>query len=98
MYKSILSIGFWPRVSGSVVLDNIITVASVGDYPGFAKFIRCSAPGGVLVTGVDNKNYFISNLVENELFPFLFNKVLSSGNDWEGNARSTTADGLQWFS
>jgi|DEB0MinimDraft_10_1074344.scaffolds.fasta_scaffold25515_2 hypothetical protein len=33
MHKSILTVGFWPRASGTVTLDKIITVASVGDYP-----------------------------------------------------------------
>ena len=82
-------IGLWCRSSGEVTLDAY--------FPKEVKFIRALKAGDVLIEGIDGQPYFIPSIGAGEWLPFQCVRVLSSGTDWEGVARKTTAQNIWWF-
>ena len=81
--------GLFPSSSGQI---------TVGSEMGFvAKFIMTNTAGGILVVGKDDRNYWLPSVPENELFPFLYKKVLATGTDWQGYSRVTVTANLTFF-
>lgn len=81
--------GLYPAIIGEATLDQPI---------GFlAKFIMNSAAGGILVRGKNGQNQWIPYVAANALFPFVFDMVLTSGDDWQGNARTTTSGTISFL-
>lgn len=101
--RSILTEGFWPRVTGELTFGEPVANAITGtdtitgvpgtiiqDYNRFAKFIRCTTSGSILLVGSDGRNHWVPDVPAGELFPFWFTMALASGNDFQGNARTST--------
>lgn len=89
-FKRPTDIGLWLRQSGSVTIDT--------RFPKPAKMIRAVVGGDMLVEGLDGQLNFLEGIAAGEWLFFECLAVLSSGVDWEGNARTTTATNIWWYS
>lgn len=82
--------GLYPAIAGDVTLDEPIGY--------LAKYIMNTASGGILVRGKNGRNQWIPYVAANQLFPFQFDMVLTSGDDWQGTARTTTSGTISFLS
>lgn len=62
-----------------------------------AKFVKSDTSGGILVVNKDGIHCWLSGVAANQLTPFMFSQILSSGTDWEGNSRTTVSANFQWY-
>ena len=87
--NSMSLIGIWVRAMGTVTLDE--------RFPQTVNWLRPIGEGDILYEGIDGLNYFYPAAQTKEWVPLLANKILSTGTDWEGEERTTTATDILWM-
>lgn len=78
-----------PSISGAVTLDTPITFTCIE--------LTAATPGGALVRGKDGNNYWLPNVPSARPYTFTFDMVLTTGTDWQGTSRTTTAASMTFW-